>query len=174
MPSASVSDCGFLGMLHMEIMQQRLESEHDLDLITTAPTVVYEIMQVDESVLYVDNPSKLPDANKIEEFREPIARVNILVPQEFVGNVITLCVERRGSQINMQYLGKQVALTYDIPMAEVVLDFFDRIKSVSRGFASMDYACERFEATKRVRVDVLINGNKVDALAKICHLDQSA
>ena len=165
---------GFLGMLHMEIIQERLEREYNLDLITTAPTVVYELLLSDGETIYVDNPSKLPEGNKIEEFREPIARVNILVPQEFVGNVITLCVERRGSQINMQYLGKQVALTYDIPMAEVVLDFFDRIKSVSRGFASMDYAFERFEATKLVRVDVLINGDKVDALAMICHLDQSA
>jgi len=165
---------GFLGMLHMEIIQERLEREYDLDLITTAPTVVYELALVSGDILHVDNPSKLPEGGKIEEFREPIARVNILVPQEFVGNVITLCVERRGSQINMQYLGKQVALTYDIPMAEVVLDFFDRIKSVSRGFASMDYAFERFEATKLVRVDVLINGDKVDALAMICHLDQSA
>lgn len=164
---------GFLGMLHMEIIQERLEREYDLDLITTAPTVVYELILSDGSTLYVDNPSKLPEGSKIEEFREPIARVNILVPQEYVGNVITLCVERRGEQKNMQYMGKQVQLTYDIPMAEVVMDFFDRIKSVSRGYASMDYAFERFETSKLVRVDVLINGDRVDALAIICHVDQA-
>ena len=164
---------GFLGMLHMEIIQERLEREYDLDLITTAPTVIYELVLSDGSTLYVDNPSKLPEGNKIEEFREPIARVNMLVPQEYVGNVITLCVERRGEQKNMQYMGKQVQLTYDIPMAEVVMDFFDRIKSVSRGYASMDYAFERFETSRLVRVDVLINGDKVDALAIICHQDQA-
>ena len=164
---------GFLGMLHMEIVQERLEREYDLDLITTAPTVIYELILSDGYTLYVDNPSKLPEGNKIEEFREPIARVNMLVPQEFVGNVITLCVERRGEQKNMQYLGKQVQLTYDIPMAEVVMDFFDRIKSVSRGYASMDYGFERFEPSRLVRVDVLINGDKVDALAIICHQDQA-
>jgi len=164
---------GYLGMLHMEIIQERLEREYDLDLITTAPTVVYELLMSDGSTLYVDNPSKLPDTSKVEEFREPIARVNILVPQDYVGNVITLCVERRGVQKNMQYLGKQVSMTYDIPMAEVVLDFFDRLKSVSRGYASLDYSFERFEAAKLVRVDVLINGDKVDALAIICHADQA-
>ncbi len=165
---------GFLGMLHMEIIHERLEREYDLDLITTAPTVVYELILNDGSTLYVDNPSSLPDSNLIEEFREPIARVNILVPQEYVGNVITLCTERRGDQINMQFLGKQIALTYDIPMAEVVLDFFDRLKSASRGYASLEYSFERFQDTKLVKVDVLINGDKVDALAMICHLDQSA
>ena len=164
---------GFLGMLHMEIIQERLEREYDLDLITTAPTVVYELLMADGSLFYVDNPSKLPDGSKIEETREPIARVNILVPQDFVGSVITLCVERRGVQLNMQYLGKQVSITYDIPMAEVVLDFFDRLKSVSRGYASLDYTFERFQAAKLVRVDVLINGDKVDALAIICHADQA-
>jgi len=164
---------GFLGMLHMEIIQERLEREYDLDLITTAPTVVYELLLADGSVLYVDNPSELPEGNKVEEFREPIARVNILVPQEYVGNVITLAVERRGIQKNMVYHGKQVALTYDIPLAEVVLDFFDRLKSVSRGYASLEYAFDRFEAAKLVRVDVLINSEKVDALAMICHADQA-
>ncbi|MBZ2189834.1 translation elongation factor 4 [Alcanivorax sp. JB21] len=164
---------GFLGMLHMEIIQERLEREYDLDLITTAPTVVYELLLADGSVLHVDNPSDLPEANKVEEFREPIARVNILVPQDYVGAVITLSVERRGVQKNMQYLGKQVALTYDIPMAEVVLDFFDKLKSCSRGYASLDYAFDRFEAARLVRVDVLINGEKVDALAMICHTDQA-
>lgn len=164
---------GFLGMLHMEIIQERLEREYDLDLITTAPTVIYELLLADGSVIYVDNPSDLPEGNRVEEFREPIARVNILVPQEYVGNVITLAVERRGLQRNMVYHGKQVALTYDIPMAEVVLDFFDRLKSVSRGYASLEYAFDRFEAAKLVRVDVLINGDRVDALAMICHADQA-
>ncbi len=164
---------GFLGMLHMEIIQERLEREYDLDLITTAPTVVYELQLNDGSMLYVDNPSKLPEINKVEEFREPIARVNILVPQDYLGNVITLCIERRGVQKNMQYMGKQVQLTYDIPMAEVVLDFFDRLKSCSRGYASLDYAFDRFEPARLVRVDVLINGDKVDALAIICHADQA-
>ena len=164
---------GFLGMLHMEIIQERLEREYDLDLITTAPTVVYELQLNDGSMLYVDNPSKLPEANKVAEFREPIARVNILVPQDYLGNVITLCVERRGVQKNMHYTGKQVQLTYDIPMAEVVLDFFDRLKSCSRGYASLDYAFDRFEPARLVRVDVLINGDRVDALAIICHADQA-
>jgi GTP-binding protein LepA len=164
---------GFLGMLHMEIIQERLEREYDLDLITTAPTVVYELQLNDGSMLYVDNPSKLPETNKVTEFREPIAKVNILVPQEYLGNVITLCIERRGVQKNMQYMGKQVQLTYDIPMAEVVLDFFDRLKSTSRGYASLDYAFDRFEPAYLVRVDVLINGDKVDALAIICHADQA-
>ncbi|MFN3715027.1 MAG: translation elongation factor 4 [Alcanivoracaceae bacterium] len=164
---------GFLGMLHMEIIQERLEREYDLDLITTAPTVVYELQLNDGSLLYVDNPSKLPATNKVAEFREPVARVNILVPQDYLGNVITLCIERRGVQKNMQYMGKQVQLTYDIPLAEVVLDFFDRLKSCSRGYASLDYAFDRFEPSRLVRVDVLINGDKVDALAIICHADQA-
>lgn len=164
---------GFLGMLHMEIIQERLEREYDLDLITTAPTVVYELQLNDGSMLYVDNPSKLPETNKVAEFREPVARVSILVPQEYLGNVITLCIERRGVQKNLQYMGKQVQLTYDIPLAEVVLDFFDRLKSTSRGYASLDYAFDRFEAARLVRVDVLINGDKVDALAIICHADQA-
>ena len=164
---------GFLGMLHMEIIQERLEREYDLDLITTAPTVVYELLLADDSVVYVDNPSELPEGNRVEEFREPIARVNILVPQDYVGNVITLAMERRGMQKNMVYHGNQVALTYDIPLAEVVMDFFDRLKSVSRGYASLEYAFDRFEAAKLVRVDVLINGDQVDALAMICHADQA-
>ena len=164
---------GFLGMLHMEIIQERLEREYDLDLITTAPTVVYELLLADGSILHVDNPSDLPESNKVEEFREPVARVNILVPQEYVGAVMTLSVERRGVQKNMQFLGKQVSLTYDIPMAEVVLDFFDKLKSCSRGYASLDYSFDRFEAARLVRVDVLINGERVDALAMICHADQA-
>ncbi len=164
--------CGFLGMLHMEIIQERLEREYDLDLITTAPTVIYQVVTKNGEVISVDNPSSLPDVGDIEEMREPIARANILVPQEHLGNVITLCVEKRGVQIDMQFMGSQVALTYDIPMAEVVLDFFDRLKSVSRGYASLDYSFERFEAANLARLDVLINGDRVDALAVIVHRDQ--
>lgn len=165
--------CGFLGMLHMEIVQERLEREYDLDLITTAPTVVYEVLNTKGEILYIDNPSKLPIVNYIEEIREPIAKVNILVPQAYLGNVITLCVERRGVQKNMQYLGNQIALTYDIPMAEIVLDFFDRLKSVSRGYASLDYSFSYFQAADLVKLDLLINGEKVDALALIVHREQS-
>ncbi|NIY83614.1 translation elongation factor 4 [Vibrio hepatarius] len=165
--------CGFLGMLHMEIIQERLEREYDLDLITTAPTVVYEVEKTDGELLYVDSPAKLPVVNDIEEIREPIARCNILVPSEYLGNVITLCVEKRGTQVDMVYHGNQVAVTYDIPMAEVVLDFFDRLKSTSRGYASLDYNFQRFEASNMVRVDVLLNGDTVDALAMITHKDQS-
>jgi GTP-binding protein LepA len=165
--------CGFLGMLHMEIIQERLEREYDLDLITTAPTVVYEVEETNGNLLYVDSPAKLPAVNDIEEIREPIARCNILVPSEYLGNVITLCVEKRGLQVDMVYHGNQVAVTYDIPMAEVVLDFFDRLKSTSRGYASLDYNFQRFEASNMVRVDVLLNGDTVDALAMITHKDQS-
>ncbi|OZG70621.1 elongation factor 4 [Hahella sp. CCB-MM4] len=165
--------CGFLGMLHMEIIQERLEREYDLDLITTAPTVVYEILTKKNEVLMVDNPSRLPDPGLIEEMREPIVEANILVPQDYLGNVISLCVEKRGIQKNMQFLGSQVALTYELPMGEVVLDFFDRLKSVSRGYASLDYHFVRFQAAKLVRLDILINGDKVDALALIVHKDNA-
>lgn len=165
--------CGFLGMLHMEIIQERLEREYNLDLITTAPTVVYEVVKNDGDVIYVDNPSKLPDLSTIEEMREPICEANILVPQEYLGAVITLCVEKRGVQKDLQYMGGQVSVTYELPMNEVVMDFFDRVKSVSRGFASLDYAFDRFEAAKLVRLDVLINGEKVDALALIVHRDNA-
>lgn len=165
--------CGFLGMLHMEIIQARLEREYDLDLISTTPTVIYEIELTDGSVQYMDNPSRLPPSNKVAEFREPIVEANILVPQDYLGNVITLCVEKRGVQRNMQFLGAQVSVVYDIPMSEVVLDFFDRLKSVSRGYASLDYHFLRYENANLVRVDVLINGERVDALAMICHRDQS-
>ena len=165
--------CGFLGMLHMEIIQERLEREYNLDLITSAPTVVYQILTKKGEVTEVDNPSSMPDLSVVEELREPIAQVNILVPQEYVGNVMTLSNERRGVQKNMQYMGKQVSLSYEIPLAEVVLDFFDRLKSVSRGYASLDYSFLRFEPSKLVRVDVLINGEKVDALALICHTDDA-
>jgi len=163
--------CGFLGMLHMEIIQERLEREYDLDLITTAPTVIYEVVKKGGEVIHVDNPSALPDTGDIEEMREPIARCNILVPQDYLGNVITLCVDKRGVQREMQFLGAQVSVVYDIPMAEVVLDFFDRLKSVSRGYASLDYSFERFQAASLARLDVLINGERVDALAVIVHRD---
>ncbi|MGY1408722.1 MULTISPECIES: translation elongation factor 4 [unclassified Luteimonas] len=161
--------CGFLGMLHMEIVQERLEREYDLNLISTAPTVVYEVLLTGGEVMSLDNPAKLPPANKIEEVREPIIRANILTPPDYVGNVITLCEEKRGSQIGIQYLGSQVQISYELPMAEVVLDFFDKLKSVSRGYASLDYNFLRFEAGPFVRVDTLINGDKVDALSIIVH-----
>ncbi|MCG8609547.1 MAG: translation elongation factor 4 [Pseudomonadales bacterium] len=161
--------CGFLGMLHMEIIQERLEREYNLDLITTAPTVVYEVVTRSGEVVKVDNPSRLPDPGAIDEMREPIVEANILVPQDHLGNVISLCVEKRGVQKDMRFIGGQVALSYELPMNEVVLDFFDRIKSVSRGFASLDYHFVRFEASSLVKLDVLINGEKVDALALIVH-----
>lgn len=166
--------CGFLGMLHMEIVQERLEREYELDLITTAPTVIYEIVTRAGETIFIDNPAKLPAPSDIEIMREPIAQVNILVPQEYLGNVITLCVERRGVQKNMLYSGRQVALTYDIPMSEVVLDFFDRLKSVSRGYASLDYSFKQFETAPLIKLDILINGEKVDALAHIVHRDKAA
>ncbi|MCW9058933.1 MAG: translation elongation factor 4 [Gammaproteobacteria bacterium] len=161
--------CGFLGMLHMEIVQERLEREYDLDMITTAPTVVYEILTTKGETLLVDNPSNLPPENLIAEIREPIILANILVPQNYLGPVITLCIEKRGVQRKLQYLGNQVALSYELPMSEVVLDFFDRLKSVSRGYASFDYSFERFQTGAMVKLDVLINGEKVDALAIIVH-----
>ena len=163
--------CGFLGMLHMEIIQERLEREYDLDLITTAPTVVYEVEKKDGSVILVDNPSALPDPGLIQEIREPIARAHILVPQDYLGNVITLCIDKRGVQKDMLFLGSQVSLVFDLPMSEVVLDFFDRLKSVSRGYASLDYSFERFETAALQRLDVLINAERVDALAVIVHSD---
>ncbi|MGC3873038.1 translation elongation factor 4 [Halomonas sp. GXIMD04776] len=164
---------GFLGTLHMEIIQERLEREYDLDLLTTAPTVVYELAMDDGEIRYVANPSKLPDMANVDEMREPIVRASILVPQEFVGNVIAECEQRRGTQLDMQFLGNQIQLTYELPMSEVVMDFFDRLKSISRGYASLDYSFERFEAAKLVRLDVLINGDKVDALAAIIHRDHA-
>ena len=164
---------GFLGMLHMEIIQERLEREYDLGLITTAPTVIYEVETTKGEILTVDSPAKLPPVNDIAEIREPMVEANILVPQEYLGNVITLCVEKRGMQTNMTYHGKQVAVTYELPMAEVVLDFFDRLKSTSRGFASLDYNFKRFQASDMVRVDILINGERVDALAVITHRENS-
>ncbi|MEZ0470574.1 translation elongation factor 4 [Luteimonas salinilitoris] len=161
--------CGFLGMLHMEIVQERLEREYDLNLISTAPTVVYEVLKIDGSVIPLENPASLPPVNQVEEVREPIIRANILTPPDYVGNVITLCEEKRGRQIGIQYLGSQVQISYELPMAEVVLDFFDKLKSVSRGYASLDYHFLRFEAGPFVRVDTLINGDKVDALSIIVH-----
>jgi len=165
--------CGFLGMLHMEIVQERLEREYDLDLITSAPTVVYEVLTKGNEVISVDNPSQLPDMGSIQEMREPIVLANILVPSEHLGNVIVLCEERRGVQKDMQFVGKQVSLAYELPMNEVVLDFFDRLKSVSRGYASLDYSFVRFQAAKLARLDVLINGDRVDALAIIVHTEDS-
>jgi len=165
--------CGFLGMLHMDIIQERLEREDNLDLLTTAPTVIYELELNNGNVVYVDNPSKLPDMGGVAEMREPIVEANILVPQEHLGNVITLCIQKRGVQKNMQFTASQVALTYDMPMSEVVLDFFDRLKSVSRGYASLEYNFVRFEEAKLVRLDILINGERVDALAVIMHRDHA-
>ncbi|MDO6720250.1 translation elongation factor 4 [Psychrosphaera sp. 1_MG-2023] len=164
---------GFLGMLHMEIIQERLEREYDLDLITTAPTVNYEILKKDGGIIKIDSPSELPSVGEIEEVREPICKADILVPQEYLGNVITLCIEKRGTQTAMSYHGKQVAVSYDLPMAEVVMDFFDRLKSTSRGFASLDYNFTRFAPADMVRVDILLNGERVDALSMICHRDFS-
>ena len=163
--------CGFLGMLHMEIIQERLEREYNLDLITTAPTVVYEIVTNKGETLHISNPSDLPDIGTIDEMREPICEANILVPKDYVGNVIALCVEKRGIQKDMQFIGGQVSLSYDLPMSEVVMDFFDRLKSVSRGFASLDYTFSRFEAASLVKLDILINGDRVDALAAVIHRD---
>ncbi|HBZ90845.1 MAG TPA: elongation factor 4, partial [Gammaproteobacteria bacterium] len=165
--------CGFLGMLHMEIIQERLEREYDLDLITSAPTVVYEVITTDGQTLYVDNPSRLPDVGSIEEMREPMVAATILVPNEYVGSVMTLCVEKRGIQRDLKYMGSQVQIEFDLPMAEVVMDFFDRLKSATRGFGSLDYSFVRFQACPLVRLDILINGERVDALAAIVHKDHS-
>lgn len=166
--------CGFLGMLHMEIVQERLEREYNLNLITTAPTVIYEVVTTKDEILHIDNPSKLPVVNYIKEIREPVATAHILVPDEYVGSIMKLCNERRGKQIKMQYHGKHVAMTYEIPMAEVVLDFFDRLKSISRGYASLDYNFTHFQPADLVKLDILINGEKVDALSVIIHRDNSA
>lgn len=165
--------CGFLGMLHMEIVQERLEREYNLDLITSAPTVVYEALTKSGETVYIDSPSKMLDATLVEDLREPIAECHILVPKEYLGNVITLAIERRGIQKDMRYLGNQVSITFEVPMAEVVMDFFDRLKSCSRGFASLDYNFLHFQSSSLVKVDVLINGEKVDALAMICHRNEA-
>jgi len=161
--------CGFLGLLHMDIVQERLEREYDMDLITTAPTVIYQVLMRDGTVLEIENPSKLPDLSRVEEIREPIITATILMPQEYVGPVLTLCTEKRGTQKNMQYLGRQVMLTYELPMAEVVMDFFDKLKSVSRGYASLDYEFREFRAADVVKLDILINGERVDALSVMVH-----
>jgi GTP-binding protein LepA len=161
--------CGFLGLLHMDIVQERLEREYDMDLITTAPTVVYQVLMRDGTLLEIENPSKLPDLSRVEEIREPIITATILMPQEYVGPVITLCTEKRGVQKNMQYLGRQVMLTYELPMAEVVMDFFDKLKSVSRGYASLDYEFKEFRAADVVKLDILINSERVDALSVMVH-----
>jgi len=161
--------CGFLGLLHLEIVQERLEREFDMDLITTAPTVVYQVLMKDGDLIEVENPSRLPELGKIEEIREPIITATILVPQDYVGAVMTLCNQKRGAQRNMQYMGRQVMLTYDLPMAEVVMDFFDKLKSVSRGYASLDYDFKEFRADDLVKLDVLVNSEKVDALSLIVH-----
>ncbi|HSQ82468.1 MAG TPA: translation elongation factor 4, partial [Casimicrobiaceae bacterium] len=161
--------CGFLGLLHMDIVQERLEREYDMDLITTAPTVVYQVLLRDGTLLEIENPSKLPDLSKVEEIREPIITATILMPQEYVGPVITLCTEKRGVQKNMQYVGRQVLLTYELPMAEVVMDFFDKLKSVSRGYASLDYDFKEFRVADVVKLDILINGERVDALSVMVH-----
>ncbi len=165
--------CGFLGMLHMEIIQERLEREYDMDLITTAPTVVYKVELKSGEVIEVDNPSALPDLSKIEEIREPIIDANMLMPEEYIGAVMTLCMEKRGIQKNIQYLGRQVMLHFELPLNEVVMDFFDRLKSVSRGYASLDYSIKEYRATDMVKVDVLINGDPVDPLAILVHREQS-
>ena len=165
--------CGFLGLLHMEIVQERLEREFDQDLITTAPSVVYEVVRGDGEVMMVENPSKMPDVGRIQEIREPIVTVHLYMPQEYVGPVMTLANLKRGSQINMVYHGKQVMLTYDMPLGEIVLDFFDKLKSVSRGYASMDYEFKEYRASDVVKVDMLLNGDKVDALSIIVHRSQS-
>ncbi|MEQ1594249.1 MAG: translation elongation factor 4 [Casimicrobium sp.] len=166
--------CGFLGLLHMDVVQERLEREYDMDLITTAPTVIYQILQRDGTVLNIENPAKLPDLSRVEDIREPIITATILMPQEYVGAVMVLCNEKRGTQVNMQYLGRQVMLTYDMPMAEVVMDFFDKLKSVSRGYASLDYEFKEFRSADVVKLDILINGDKVDALSSMVHRAQSA
>jgi GTP-binding protein LepA len=165
--------CGFLGLLHMDIVQERLEREYDMDLITTAPTVVYQIQMRDGSVVEIENPSKLPDPSRIEEIREPIITATILMPQEYVGPVMTLCNNKRGAQRNMQYMGRQVMLTYELPLNEVVMDFFDKLKSVSRGYASLDYDFKEFRAADLVKLDILINGERVDALSLIVHRSNS-
>ncbi|HEY8051104.1 MAG TPA: translation elongation factor 4 [Ramlibacter sp.] len=165
--------CGFLGLLHMEIVQERLEREFDQDLVTTAPSVVYEVVKGDGEVIMVENPSKMPEQGKVAEIREPIVTVHLYMPQEYVGPVMTLANQKRGLQINMAYHGKQVMLTYEMPLAEIVLDFFDKLKSVSRGYASMDYSFKEFRASDVVKVDILLNGDKVDALSMIVHRSQA-
>jgi len=163
--------CGFLGMLHMEIIQERLEREYDLDLITTVPTVIYQVETTGGEVIQIDNPARLPPVDRIREIREPVIRADILVPPDYIGNVIALCIEKRGEQKKMQFLGKQMSLVFELPMNEVVLDFFDRLKSVSRGYASFDYAYVRHQPARLVKLDIIINGERIDALSCIVHQD---
>ena len=165
--------CGFLGMLHMEIVQERLEREYSLKLITTSPTVVYEVLTTGNEVLRIDNPDSLPEMSQVKEIREPIIKATILVPPAYIGNVIQLCQSRRGSQQRLQYLGRQVVLDYELPLAEVVLDFFDQLKSVSKGYASFDYSFLRFQQNNLVRLDILVNREKVDAFSTILHRDNA-
>jgi GTP-binding protein LepA len=165
--------CGFLGLLHLDIVQERLEREYGMALITTAPTVVYQVALRDGTVIEIENPSRLPDASMVEEVREPIINASILVPQDYVGSVITLCTQKRGLQKNMQYMGRQVMLTYELPLNEVVMDFFDRLKSVSRGYASLDYDFLEYRAGDLVKLDILINGERVDALSLIVHRENA-
>ncbi len=166
--------CGFLGLLHMEIVQERLEREFDQDLITTAPSVVYEVVKADGEVVLVENPSKMPDQGRMTEIREPIVTVHLYMPQDYVGSVMTLANQKRGVQLNMAYHGRQVMLTYELPLGEIVLDFFDKLKSVSRGYASMDYEFKEYRPSDVVKVDILLNGEKVDALSIIVHRTQAA
>ena len=165
--------CGFLGLLHMEIVQERLEREYNLDLVTTAPTVIYEVLTTGDEILKIDNPAKLPPVNEIAEIREPIIVAHILTPQDYLGAIITLCIEKRGVQRDLHYAGGQVQLSFELPLSEVVLDFFDRLKSVSRGFASFEYSFDRFQVAPLVKLDVLINGERVDSLSVIVHRDQA-
>ncbi len=165
--------CGFLGLLHLDIVQERLEREYGMALITTAPTVIYQVLLRNGTVMEIENPSKMPDSSKIEEIREPIITATILVPKDYVGSVITLCIEKRGVQKNMQYMGRQVMLTYELPLNEVVMDFFDKLKSVSRGYASLDYEFKEFRSADVVKLDILINGDRVDALSLIVHRSTS-
>jgi GTP-binding protein LepA len=165
--------CGFLGLLHMDIVQERLEREYDMDLITTAPTVVYEVLMRDGQLLQVENPARMPDAGAVEQIREPIISATIFVPQEYVGAIITLCTQKRGVQRNMQYMGRQVMMSYDMPLNEVVMDFFDKLKSASRGYASLDYEFLEYRAADMVKLDILINGEKVDALSLMVHRDNA-
>jgi GTP-binding protein LepA len=165
--------CGFLGLLHMDIIQERLEREYEMELITTAPTVVYELLLKNDEIVSIENPSRLPDLSTIDEIREPIIKLNILLPHDYVGPVMTLVNEKRGMQKNMQYMGRQVMITYEIPLNEVVLDFFDRLKSVSRGYASMDYEFVEFRAADLIKLDIMVNGDRVDALSLIVHRSNS-
>jgi len=165
--------CGFLGLLHMEIIQERLEREHNLSLISTAATVIYEVEKLDGEVIKVENPANLPEPNKVREIREPLITAKIFVPQEYVGPVISLCTQKRGTQVNMHYSARHVVITYDLPLSEVVMDFFDRLKSLTRGYGSLDYEFKEYRATDVVRLDILVNGDRVDALSSMVHRESA-